>query len=166
MIWKETTITPCYIINNNGEVKNKKTKQTIKPHIDKDGYLRVVLYCGLDKPKNCPVHRLVALAFIPNPNSLPCVNHKDENSLNNNINNLEWCTVAYNNEYGTRNERAKKTIRNKMGKMVKAKKDEKEYFFSSIREAAKELNIYSCNISSCLSGRLKTTGGFEFEEVV
>lgn len=55
------------------------------------------------------VHRLVAEAFIPNPDNLPCINHKDENGLNNNIDNLEWCDKAYNNRYGTSNARASET---------------------------------------------------------
>lgn len=63
--------------------------------------------------KGYPLHRLVAEAFIPNPNNYPCVNHKDENPLNNTVNNLEWCTYSYNINYGTRNDRvrAKKTKR-------------------------------------------------------
>ena len=56
------------------------------------------------------MHRLVANAFIPNPNNLPQINHKDENSKNNNVKNLEWCTQKYNNNYGTYKERARKRM--------------------------------------------------------
>lgn len=56
------------------------------------------------------VHRLVAIAFIPNPDNLPHINHKDENKLNNNPNNLEWCDNSYNNNYGTRNKRIAKAV--------------------------------------------------------
>lgn len=63
-------------------------------------------------PTFCSVHRLVAQAFIPNPNNYPCVNHKDENPSNNCYINLEWCTYKYNNEYNNRVERCKQKISN------------------------------------------------------
>lgn len=59
------------------------------------------------------IHTLVAMAFIPNPNNLPCVNHIDENKSNNSLDNLEWCTWQYNNTYGTRVQRAVETRRKK-----------------------------------------------------
>lgn len=68
------------------------------------GYLTVILYKN-GKIKNYKIHRLVAEAFIPNPNNYPCVNHKDENPSNNCINNLEWCTHKYNMNYGTCQQR-------------------------------------------------------------
>ena len=71
------------------------------------GYKVVLLSDRSRQQKYYPkrVNRLVAEAFIPNPNNLPQVNHKDENKLNNRVDNLEWCTVEYNNNYGTKNQR-------------------------------------------------------------
>ena len=114
-MWKETKISPYYLVNENGDVKRisykridkigRKTfvkEKKIKQQIDKSGYLRVTICVGVDKPVFIPVHKLVAETFIDNLNNLPCINHKDENPLNNSVENLEWCTVEYNNNYGKR----------------------------------------------------------------
>ena len=77
-------------------------------HTDKDGYLSAYL-CSNSKVKGFLVHRLVAQAFIPNPDNLPIINHKDENPSNDNVDNLEWCTAKYNSNYGTRNDRIRAT---------------------------------------------------------
>lgn len=88
----------------------------------KDGRLTVALYSH-SKRKRMLVHRVVADAFIPNPNNYPCINHKDENPANNKVENLEWCTYKYNNNYGTFAERRRKTMEEKgywCGKKIKA----------------------------------------------
>lgn len=72
-------------------------------------YIQVIL-CKNGKTKPFLVHRLVAEAFIPNSDNLPCVNHKDEDTKNNNVNNLEWCTYKYNNEYNGRIDKCKHKI--------------------------------------------------------
>lgn len=75
---------------------------------DMGGYLCIC--AGIDGEKTTlRVHRLIAETFIPNPNNYPIINHKDENKQNNNVDNLEWCDVQYNNTYGARIEKAKKT---------------------------------------------------------
>ena len=90
--------------------------RVLKPSKDTDGYLHVALYkdCNV---KWCTVHRLVAQAFIPNPENLPQINHIDENKQNNCVENLEWCSYAYNINHGTRNERVAETMTN--GKLSK-----------------------------------------------
>ena len=74
-----------------------------------DKYIQVIL-CKNGKIKAFLVHRLVAEAFIPNPDNLPCINHKDENPKNNQVENLEWCTYKYNNEYNGRINKCKHKI--------------------------------------------------------
>lgn len=95
-----------YEVSNSGKVRNSKTLRLQSLFKNQRGYLCVSL--GKEREKRL-VHRLVAQAFIPNPQNLPQVNHKDENKLNNNFDNLEWCTCEYNNNYGTRNIRVAKS---------------------------------------------------------
>lgn len=78
-----------YGITSCGKVWSYRSKKFLKPSKDKYGYLYVILCVNCERKKYL-IHRLVAMAYIPNPNSLPTVNHKDENKTNNSINNLEW----------------------------------------------------------------------------
>ena len=106
-----------YQVSNLGEIKSLNYRNTgkekiIKPRKNKGGYLRVVL-CKNGKQKDFLVHRLVAVAFIPNHNNYNQVNHKDENPSNNNVNNLEWCTSKYNSNYGNRNKKLSESHKGK-----------------------------------------------------
>ena len=92
---------PSYRITENGIVINIKTNKNVKQQIDKDGYLRVCLYNKNLRTKQF-VHRLVATAFIPNPQSLPQVNHIDGNKKNNDVFNLEWVSVKQNVQHSYR----------------------------------------------------------------
>ena len=94
-----------YEVSNLGRVKSlanefSRKEKILSQYENKNGYLYVSL-CKYGKMKSFRVHRLVAIAFIPNPNGYRCVNHKDENKENNCVDNLEWCTHQYNNTYGT-----------------------------------------------------------------
>ena len=82
--------------------------KVLNPAKDTGGYLKVHLYCN-GKQKTIDVHRLVAQAFLPNPDNLPQVNHKDEDKTNNNVTNLEFCTAKYNLSYGTARIRERDT---------------------------------------------------------
>lgn len=112
--WKVINDYNNYLISNTGKVKNNKTNKILKGQIDKDGYACVNL-----KGKVKRIHRLVATEFIKNDKNLPQVNHKDENKLNNNVENLEWCTNKYNSNYGNRN----RLISNSRCKFVIVQKD-------------------------------------------
>lgn len=106
-----------YQISSNGRVRSlnfNKTEETVilKQSSDTYGYKQVTLYKN-GKRKTYKVHRLVAETFISNPNKYPQVNHKDENKENNSVKNLEFCTEQYNINYGTRNERVSKELKEK-----------------------------------------------------
>ena len=93
-----------YAVTSCGKVWSYRRNKWLKPKLHGE-YLFVGFYKN-GEYKNFYVHRLVAEAYIPNPDGLPQVNHKDEKKEHNWINNLEWCTAKYNTNYGTRNERA------------------------------------------------------------
>lgn len=104
-IWKDIPdYEGLYQVSNLGRVKSLNYNHTGKPKILKlhrqNGYLSVTL-CKNNNPMYYYVHRLVAKMFIPNPNNYPIINHKDENKMNNFVNNLEWCTHKYNTNYGS-----------------------------------------------------------------
>lgn len=90
-IWVKIKDHPNYSVSNKGRVRNDKRERIRKTYIDKDGYLFVALF-GNKSNVICRVHRLVANAFIPNPDNKPCVDHIDTNKLNNNVDNLRWVT--------------------------------------------------------------------------
>ena len=112
-IWKDIEgFEGLYQVSNKGNVKclehkcpgrYKNTFRTVREHLMKQtkgnkGYMYVIL-SNLDRGRTFLVHRLVAKAFVPNPDNKPIVNHKDENKSNNSFDNLEWCTNLYNNTY-------------------------------------------------------------------
>ena len=103
----ERTIT----VNDNGRIYEKPVKECeLSQSTHSAGYKTVGLTRD-GKTETAYVHRLVAEAYIPNPQNLPFINHKDENKANNFVTNLEWCTVQYNNTYGDKNERQANAIR-------------------------------------------------------
>ena len=84
-----------YVVSKSGIVKSVKRDKALNVVIDRYGYLTVHL-CKNNIPRYVKIHRIVAQAFIPNPDNLPQVNHKDGNKLNNCVSNLEWCTPKQN----------------------------------------------------------------------
>lgn len=113
-------------------------------------------------PRNCRVHRIVAQAFIPNPNNLPEVNHKDENKSNNRADNLEWCTSSYNHRYGTTIERAADKIRRPVFQLSMDGQIIKRY--NSVTEAEKATGVTTSTISGCCKGSYghKSAGGYRW----
>lgn len=107
------------------------------------------------------VHRAVAMAFIPNPNNYPQVNHKDEDPSNNNVDNLEWCSPKYNHNYGTRNSRHAENLKKKVNVYDTNNNFIKQY--NSIKEAAQELNVDASGITKVCKHKYKTCGSYIFE---
>lgn len=114
--------------------------------------------CKNGKVKSYNVHKLVATAFIPNTNEYPVVNHKDECKSNNRVENLEWCTQRYNNEYSNTQETAAASRKIAIWQFDKNFNLIKEY--NSATDAAKELGLCHINISECCRGEAKSYKGF------
>ena len=108
-IWKDIEgFVGIYEISNFGNVRRKDNKRMKKTSLNYYGYPQVNL-CKNGKSFLFRIHRLVALAFIPNPENLPMINHKDENPLNSHVDNLEWCDAKYNVNYGEGNKKRAKS---------------------------------------------------------
>lgn len=150
--WKIISEYNNYKISNTGKVKNKKSIE-LKLHKTKQGYVYVDLYKNNIKRKFY-IHKLVANAFLPNPNNLPEVNHKDENKENNKVDNLEWCTHKYNINYGNRNLKSSTKIYqlDLNNNIIKE--------FVSVISAAKQMNVDQSSISKAINGANKTCCGY------
>lgn len=145
-IWKEYKDTH-YSASNTGKIRNDRTGKILKPRVNEKGYHTVCI-----GRKCIRVHRMVAECFIPNPDNLPQINHKDEDKTNNSAENLEWCCNRYNQIYSK-------------GKPVQQLKDgEVIAVFQSLQAAADELGIPRQNISGSIKNRdrRKSAGGFQW----
>jgi hypothetical protein len=123
---------------------------------DKDGY-KVVTLCKNNIKATARVHRLVAETFIGNPNNLPSINHKDENKANNNVENLEFCTVYYNNTYNNKCFRGGAKRRKRIVQLLDGVPVNE---WVGVAHAGKTLGISQKNISSCLTGKRHLAGGY------
>lgn len=148
-VWKDIPgYEGIYAINKDGVVRNKYGKR-VGLQLSQRGYYRVNLYKN-GTSRHFRVHRLVASAFIQNPNNLPQVDHINGDKTDNRVENLRWATNKQNCNY---NNRAKCRTR----KIVVISKDGDEKEFSSIREAARSLCVNRTGIMSVLGGNQKTT---------
>ena len=143
-----------YAVTSDGMVLSNKTNRFLVQGDNGHGY-RTVCICINGKPKSFYVHRLVAELFLPNPNRLPEVNHKDENPSNNDVSNLEWCTSKYNKNYGNRAI----NFGISRGRPVVCIETGERYF--SCGEAERKTGIHRGSIHACCTGyrNTKTAGG-------
>jgi len=165
-----------YEISNLGRVrsrmdnKGKMRLKILKISSNYNGYSMVNLK-SKHITKRISVHRLVAIAFIPNPHSYPQVNHINEDKTDNRSCNLEWCSASYNCNYGNRNYRMRmnltKTQLKRAIKVCQINKENNEVInvFPSLREAYRKTGVRESGISNCLKGRCKSCGGFYWKQI-
>lgn len=134
-----------YTIYDDGRIFSKRTNKFLTPNCNKTGYLTVEL-----GGKIYTIHRLLAIAFIPNPNNYDVVHHRDENKLNNSLDNLEWTTHKLNIQYSS-------------GCRVKCLETGKIYL--SQHDCAADMGLNASHICSVLAGRLKSHGGYHFVKI-
>ena len=166
-IWKDIKgFEGRYMVSNMGRVKSLNYRRTGKEKILKGrnsgyGYLQVQL-CKDGKVKKYLVHRLVATAFLENPQNLPVINHKNEIKSDNRVSNLEFCSYSYNNTYNGRAKKVGKKTAEKLSKPVIGinKISGLIIEFPSTREASRQLDIHNGNICDCCNGRKKSAGGY------
>lgn len=168
-IWKDIKgYEGKYQVSNKGRIKSKRG--ILKGHKCTKGYLQISLW-PLKRPYNRYIHRIVAESFIENPLNLPQVNHKNENKLDNTVENLEWCDCKYNCNYGTKIARQLDTAK-KNGTLGKRLKNCKKVIcvqtgevFESYAAAARHFKFDKSNVSAICRGVRESCKGYSFKEV-
>ena len=148
-----------YLVSDIGQVWSIRRNKLLKPVIDKYGYEKVGLYRER-KIHTRSVHRLVAQAFIPNPNNLPTVNHINEDKTDNRVNNLEWASIAHNDNHGTRNERMANTKSKRPIERISP--DGEIVIYKGVKDAWRKTGINRSSISLCCKNIRKTAGGYKW----
>ena len=166
--WEEIKCCSNYEVSNFGNVRNKQTKKILKQSAIKGGYKRVGLYCG-GKFKCFLVHRLVAGAFLVNPDKLQEVNHINSITDDNRVENLEWCTHADNIKHYylfSPNQNKRKInadfCRKKFSKKVNQYSLNNDFIkqWNNLHEISKTLGYSISNVSRCCNNKQPTANGF------
>ncbi len=169
--WKPYPENPNYLVSRNGDIYGIKRKNILKPAITKFGYKRVAL-CKDGKLRSEFVHRIVAKTYIPNTENKPFINHLDYDKLNNNIENLEWCTSRENNAYsnvwyyaGLATKTKKTYVKANESVSKKTLCVETGIIYKSCSEAGRQLGISRKLISRVCVGKRKRAGGYHWKYV-
>lgn len=162
-IWKDITyLGNEYKLSSQGILIDKRTGEVKKDFDNGNGY-RIFAIWKNNVQHNVLVHRLVAEHFLPNPHNLPEVNHKDEDKLNNCVDNLEWCTKEYNQSYGTRLQRIKESNLNTSKNKKKILCVETGIVYRGVRDASRSLGKSThSNIGKACRDSNKTAYGFHW----
>lgn len=161
-IWKSIPGYSNYEASNIGNIRKIGGKGKLKLSNEAHGYLKVNIV-GDDGTRHTQgVHRLVALAFVPNPDNLPEVNHKNENKKDNCVGNLEWCSSDYNRSYGTGISRA--GVHRRRAVVAIEEQSGRVLVFESVTAASVATGVREASIHECLSGRngMKHAGGYKW----
>ena len=179
MKWNKTKVSEYYEVSDTGIVKSCdklvnckggskrlcKGKE-LKPYQDDDGYYRVGIHCN-GKCYTVGVHKLVAEAFIPNPDNKPCIDHINGNRQDNRVENLRWCTVEENNAFELARDRKREAAFKRKDNKVKIRqyslngdfiKD-----FNSSMDVERELGFDRSSIIRVCQGKQKTSYGFKWK---
>lgn len=145
-----------YQINEKGDVFSVKRGRYLVGKIDGYGYRIYGLSVG-GKTYHRAAHRLVAITYIDNPHNFPCVNHINENKLDNRVENLEWCTAKYNANHGSRNERITQTKCKKP--VIQTLPNGNEIRYKGVKDAWRKTGIAWSQIAKACNGVIKTAHG-------
>lgn len=159
MEWREVQEYDHYEVNQYGDIRHKVRQKILKPRCNKGGYQYVNFKIN-GKNINFAVHRIVANAFIPNPNGYTEINHKDYDKTNNCVENLEWVNSSQNKQHAYLKEENRKS----RGKSVNQYTKDGEFIktYSSVSDAAREFNCTISAISNCCLGRTNTSQGYRW----